>query len=286
MVLHRWRGLPSQEKIDDINRRINDKAKEAEAKINPYTSKNYKFLMQLFSEDLNQHSEQKLHGFKEAVVNMNAGHDDAEYREKFNASRYTVLNKIDQELEMRKKKKSIIQLPTTLDTQLDMFSVLESDLIAKAAAVENRVDVEAEDIIKACVGDVGLTMDFIKVADTYLESGSNFDLNQLIHWMQNQSIPVVSSSRSFDSTFVKDFGILIAEFLVNHHNYSEKDSDNQAAIILQEAFEKPGFEKDLYEVYGNTRDGEGGTRAMRVAELLVHYGVFDDNLLTYFKHHL
>lgn len=240
--------------------------------------------MQLFSESLDQYDESKLHNFKEAVINMNPGSDDKDYIEKFNAARYSVLNKLEQELENRKKKKSIIQLPGS--GQLEMFSILESELMSKAAQVESRVDVEAEDIIKVCSGDAALTMDFIKLADNYLESGSNFDLNELIHGMQSKSIPVVSSNRSFKSTFVKDFYILIAEFLEVHYNVPERDSDNQAKFLLEQAFDEEGFEDDLLEVYKNTTDRKGGNRAIEVARLLVHYDIFDDSLITYFRNNL
>lgn len=269
------------EEIKDINKRINDKV---DTKIDPYSSKNYKFLMDINSSSLETYEEKRLHAIKEAVINMNAGFDDKEYVEKFTAARYTALNKINEELEKRKQKSNVIHLPGSGD--LDMVSYLQNDLINKAVIIEDRIDVDANQIIHKFTGNLGLTMDFIKKVDSYLNSGSDFELNELIVWLKAQGIKVVSAERSFKSTFVKDFYILIAEYLEENHNVPSSESDKTAKMILEEVFDKPGFANDLYNIYRNYPDGEGGERYLEVARLLVHYDIFEDSLIKYFREKL
>ncbi|MCS7317188.1 MAG: hypothetical protein NZZ41_02545 [Candidatus Dojkabacteria bacterium] len=242
-----------------------------------------RFLIELLSTDLSEYDETTLNSYKEAVLNMETNYIDEKFKEKFTDTRYRVLNKIESELAARKKK-SVIHLPAS--GQMEMFSFLENEMLTKAVQIERKVGVEAEHIVNVCSGDVALMMDFIRRVDEYLNSGSDFDLNELIQWMQRQSIPVVATNRSFKSTFVKDFYILIAEFLEEHYNVSPQESDNQAKLILEEAFDKERFERDLLEVYKNTTDKQGGDRAIEVARLLVRYNIFDDSLIDYIKNNL
>ena len=239
-----------------------------------HQSNNYRKLMRLANDKtLPDKPVDDLKMELEMVMNIGGVDDPSQdFQLEYNELKITVINRLQGLIDSKSRPNLPIILPNG--------NHFGDDLIDRAQVVGRLLNINSTRIIQTVEHDIGLTMDFIKLADNFIENNTNIVARtDLVKFLGSVGISQ-SSNDSVRSNFVNTMVFLLVDYVTYELGVVEEESFKEAQALLEDAFSIPGFEDEVRDAYFKL---QGEELMNHLIKILVHFDVVNDSIHTYIK---
>lgn len=237
-----------------------------------YQSSNYRKLMRLANDkSLVNLPVETLKLELEAVMNMESVDDpDPKFQKEYNELRAIVVNRLNSLIDSKRK----MNLPIVIPEENFFYD----DLVERAKKIGKVLNINSDSIIKTIQNNIGLTMDFIKLADNFTRNENNIAAKtDLLDFLSSIGVNV-SNFNNIKANFISTLSFLILDYVNQELGVVQEESLKEAMAILEDAFTIPNFEEEVREAYSKFK---GEDLIKHLIKLLIQFDVVDDNIKKY-----
>jgi hypothetical protein len=239
-----------------------------------YQSNNYRKLMRLVNDkSIPDKSIEELTLEIEMVMNMGEVDDpDQDFQAEYRELKVTAIDRLQKIIDSKKRVNTPLVLPN-----IDYF---KEDLFDRAGKVSKLLKINYTRLVQKIENDIGLTMEFIKLADNYIgNTTSIIARTDLIKFLGTIGISQ-STSDNLQSEFINTVCFLLIDYITYELGVVEEHSYKEARLLLEDAFTIPGFEDTVRDAYYNL---SGEELINQFIKILIHFDVVKPNVYDYIK---